>query len=168
MARRGDGIYLRGQTYSVRMILAIGMSLMLVLTLAPSAWAECAWLMWQQRVAVDGQGNIKQPWEPLRNQYDVIRAFQDQPACERAIAAVGLKAKDVLICLPDTVDPRRRKPERAMKSQAEQDRQALLDQLNGQAHLLDNQDPDLAALLNVKLSELGTWLVEHTQNRPKK
>jgi hypothetical protein len=41
MARRGDGIYLRGRTYSVRMILAIGMSLMLVLTLAPSEWASC-------------------------------------------------------------------------------------------------------------------------------
>jgi hypothetical protein len=143
-------------------------ALLAVLTLASSAWAECAWLMWQQRVAVDGQGNIKQPWEPLRNQYDVMSAFQDQPACERAIAAVGLKARDVLICLPDTVDPRRPKPEHAMKSQTQQERQALLDQLNGQARLLDNQDPDLASLLNVKLGELGVWLVERAQNRPKR
>jgi hypothetical protein len=142
-------------------------ALLAVLVLASSAGAECAWLMWQQRVAVDAQGNIKQPWEPLRNQYDVMSAFQDQHACQRAIAAAGLKAKDVLICLPDTVDPRRPKPERAMKSQTEQERQGLLDQLNGQARLLDNQDPDLASLLNVKLSELGVWLVERAQNTPK-
>ncbi len=142
-------------------------ALLAVLVLASSAWAECAWLMWQQRVAVDAQGNIKQPWEPLRNQYDVMSAFQDQRACQRAIAAAGLKAKDVLLCLPDTVDPRRPKPERAMKSQTEQERQGLLDQLNGQARVLDNQDPDLASLLNVKLSELGVWLVERAQNTPK-
>jgi hypothetical protein len=142
-------------------------ALLAVLALASSAWADCAWLMWQQRVAVDAQGNVKQPWQPLRNQYDVMSAFQDQRACERAIAAAGLKAKDVLICLPDTVDPRRPKPEHAMKSQTEQQRQALLDQLNGQARLLDNQDPDLASLLNVKLSELGVWLGERAQDRPK-
>ena len=94
--------------------MTILVALLAVLVLASSAWAECAWLMWQQRVAVDAQGNIKQPWEPLRNQYDVMSAFQDQRACQRAIAAAGLKAKDVLICLPDTVDPRRPKPERAM------------------------------------------------------
>ena len=141
-------------------------ALLAVLALVSSAWAECGWLMWQQRVATDAQGKIKQPWEPLRNQYDVMSAFQDERACERAIAAAGLKAKDVLICLPDSIDPRRPKPERAMKSQTEQERQVLLDQLDGQARRLDGQDPDLASLLNVKLSELGVWLVERTQNRP--
>ena len=79
----------------------------------------------------------------------------------------GAKAKEVLICLPDTIDPRRSKPERALKSQTEQERETLLGQLDGQARVLDGQDPDLASQLNVKLSELDVWLVERAQNRPK-
>src|SRR5262249_57701870 len=136
-AHKDSASYNEGDDMNARnATVPILVALLAVLALASSAWAECAWLMWQQRVAVDAHGKVKQPWEPLPNQYDLMSAFQDQRTCERAIAAAGLKAKDVLICLPDNVDPRRPKPEPAMKSHTEQERRTLLKTLHPPAPVL--------------------------------
>jgi hypothetical protein len=73
------------------------------------AHAECAWVLWQQLVAKDVHGKIKVPWEPLPGQYGVLHAYRDQAECDAVLArAAATKAQggDVLVCLPDTVDPR--------------------------------------------------------------
>src|SRR5437867_2558748 len=80
-----------------------------LLASATTAYAECAWVLWGQRVAGDSSGNPKEPYEPRSGRYDVLHAYPDQGACEAALAtaiAAKPKGKDLLVCLPDTVDPR--------------------------------------------------------------
>jgi len=80
-----------------------------LLTSVATAHAECVWVLSQQHVAIDGQGNIKLPVEPLYGRYSILRTFPNQSACEKAEAAASTtkpQFRDVLFCLPDTVAPR--------------------------------------------------------------
>jgi hypothetical protein len=93
----------------MRLRRASAIAALCVLASAATAYAECAWVLWQQLVAKDVRGKIKEPWEPLTGQYGVLRAYRDQAACEAVLArmtAAKPQGEDVLLCLPDTVDPR--------------------------------------------------------------
>jgi hypothetical protein len=77
--------------------------------LIATAHAECTWVLWQQHLATDGQGKVKLTVEPLYGRYNILRAYPNQSACEKAeSAAASTKPQfnDALFCLPDTVDPR--------------------------------------------------------------
>ena len=71
--------------------------------------AECVWVLWQQLVEPDSLRNPQEPYKPVSGQYGVLRAYRDQGECEAALAtmiAAKPKGKELLVCLPDTVDPR--------------------------------------------------------------
>jgi hypothetical protein len=92
----------------MRTIMGAGLAIVLLAS-ACTASAECAWVLWQQLVAQDQLGNVKKPYEPLAGQYGVMHAYRDQDGCEAALRG-SVKAKPegrgLLICLPDTIDPR--------------------------------------------------------------
>jgi len=84
-------------------------ALLLVLTLASSAWAECAWVLWSSSVlpfASDQRWSVVGAYSP---------ALGGESACLRR-ADVWNKAAEtdqskkllsmVYTCLPDTIDPR--------------------------------------------------------------
>jgi hypothetical protein len=50
-------------------------------------------------------------------------------------------------------------------SEIERERHGIFDHLNGQARLLERQDPALARELNVKLQRVVDWLVAKAQKR---
>jgi hypothetical protein len=107
MARRGDGIYQRG-----RLCIMLA-SLCALLSIARSASAECAWVLWQQDA--DNPPQTKGGWRDLES----CRAEIRRKVGTGASAAVS-KGDDWMIyqtadgqrhyvgwqCLPDTVDPR--------------------------------------------------------------
>jgi len=88
-------------------------ALLAVLTLAPSAWAGCAWVLWSQTTWwSQSAGEIAEAWK-------VVAAFPNEDACERGNLAVvdarkgsqrygprGEPLTEITSCLPDTVDPR--------------------------------------------------------------
>jgi hypothetical protein len=53
-----------------------------------------------------------------------------------------------------------------MPSEIENERQGIFNQLNGQARLLEKQNPALAKELNAKLREVVSWLVSKAQGGP--
>ena len=64
-------------------------SLLVALSLLVSsatASAECAWVLWQQHVATNAQGETKFPLEPGIGRYSVVRAYRDQAGCEAVVA----------------------------------------------------------------------------------
>ena len=82
-----------------------------VLATSPASGA-CAWLLWQQLAAADAQGEIRIPLQRMFGRYEILRAFQNQAACERARSdAVSTRPEvsNLVVCLPDTVDPRESK-----------------------------------------------------------
>lgn len=84
-------------------------ALLLLVIGTGTAYAECAWVLWQQLVAKDYSGQFKKPYEPLEGRYATMAAYPDQRTCEAALArAIAAKpeGQEVLVCLPDTVDPR--------------------------------------------------------------
>jgi hypothetical protein len=78
------------------------------LTLAPiQAWAECAWVLW---AGTSGAGPASEPYRSIvyfargghETRADCERDRQEQMKnLEQARAARG-----VMLCLPDTIDPR--------------------------------------------------------------
>ena len=101
-----------------------------LLTSAATAYAECAWVLWETRTAT---GPTKAGEEPIPigpTASDVVRAFANARECEEyllsyvPILAKGLRAMtfgghsivqgtasdgfrvNKYVCLPDTVDPR--------------------------------------------------------------
>ena len=78
------------RTLMVTMLVA----LFAALTLASSAWAECAWVLWGQ------VGRSPFSWE-------VIQSFTSKDACEGSRQVKVLREDFTRhLCLPDTVDPR--------------------------------------------------------------
>jgi len=73
--------------------------ILIMVTLASTAWAGCAWVLWGR------------PKNDPRRDWSVVDAFtstfsaRGKSACERA-AKETARAEIVWICLPDTVDPR--------------------------------------------------------------
>ena len=85
------------RAFTVTMLVVV----LVVLTLASSAWAGCAWVLWGR------------PKNDSRADWSVVDAFTStlkigasaKSACERA-AKDTARPEIVWICLPDTVDPR--------------------------------------------------------------
>jgi hypothetical protein len=75
MARRGDGIYLRSKTWWLRIIAAIGATVMLT----SSASAECAWVLWSYYQTKE-QGTF-------RHERAIVRAYDSKRDCEQAVGA---------------------------------------------------------------------------------
>jgi hypothetical protein len=78
--------------------------LLAVLTLASSAWAECAWVVWQnERLGPDGTGAVLiARWAPTQ-------AFETKRECTEFLNDIPRDVRErglVFLCLPDTVDPR--------------------------------------------------------------
>jgi len=102
VARRRNGICLRGKTWWPRMIAQIGMALMFVLTLASSASAECAWVVWEVNWSDETRTRYyTQAWQPRQG-------FTNAEACVKALVTLTeQEGKTALFrCFPDTVHPR--------------------------------------------------------------
>jgi hypothetical protein len=78
-------------------------SLLVVLTLASSAWAECAWVMCVVTAKSDPRfrGEVVRSWQPIRGT-DTLQN------CEELASEYQSKAaKNAMFsCFPDTMDPR--------------------------------------------------------------
>jgi len=81
----------------VAVLATILAALFAVLTLASSASAECAWVLWLRMEPERGLGN-----------YAVFRAFGNQRECEKYVRDVkgSEQSPATWLCLPDTMDPR--------------------------------------------------------------
>ena len=70
-----------------------------LLTSAAMAYAECAWVIWQNHLLPNGMIDIR-AWQPKQG-------FASPDHCLRAIEAFGKREPNFdYHCLPDTVDPR--------------------------------------------------------------
>jgi len=83
------------------------------LTLATSASAECAWILWKQ--TVDIAVAMAPPAERDVSKllvWETRAAYEKKQACDDALATEERRLREVgasspkLVCLPDTVDPR--------------------------------------------------------------
>ena len=130
MPRRGDGVYLRRKTCWLRIIAAIGATVMVV----SSAGAECAWVLWTRSVTPSVGSVASEKWQVVdarasesacrssaESQIQTILASSGQVfRHERLGKTMAVQtymsadsdpypvATDVtsFVCLPDTVDPR--------------------------------------------------------------
>ena len=81
-----------------------------LLTFAPSAFAECAWLLWVETTMASDQWSVASVPEPrfvrredCQRQADGLNSFELTVA--KMQGATG-NARDAFSCLPCTVDPR--------------------------------------------------------------
>jgi hypothetical protein len=100
MARRGDGIR------SIARSRVLGAVLGAAVALAPmQASAECAWVLWHRVLLADGGGVSDAPINAFatKQECNVNRQDTEQDISKKLDPAVS---KELLVCLPDTVDPR--------------------------------------------------------------
>jgi hypothetical protein len=81
-----------------------------VLTFAPmQAWAECAWVLWQEQTVTGSTGVIQATrWSPIGGSSGIGpcgKALPPDSREPRADATPGELVKQYR-CLPDTIDPR--------------------------------------------------------------
>ena len=88
-----------------------------LLTLAATAYAECAWVLWRHTAA--GPEGLSQV---MTEDWDPMRAVESREACQRMVVRLapsgsvreyktlpgGVRGemRTILYCFPDTVDPR--------------------------------------------------------------
>jgi hypothetical protein len=99
--RRGEGLYQRGKTWRGA-VLAF-----LLVALPAAAWADCAWVLWNEVHTRARQWSIDSgpkvaflTREECEQQLQTRRQFLSKadPAADKGMS--------FLVCLPDTVDPR--------------------------------------------------------------
>jgi len=121
-AEGGHGMNAR--TFSITILAAV----LALLTLASSAWAECAWVLWQQSL----EAGLSDPKPQLRGVI-VLSAHESRKGCDDAMekeietgvkiggrrlptgvmvvkpSDTGARDRSLIVtfrCLPDTIDPR--------------------------------------------------------------
>jgi hypothetical protein len=77
----------------------VALAFSISLALATLAWAECAWVLWQQTRTFG---------PPARDNWDIREVFETKEACERAKGATSSYGSTGIrdTCYPDTIDPR--------------------------------------------------------------
>jgi hypothetical protein len=110
--RRGDAIYLRSKTWSLRIIAAIGTTVMLV----SPAWAASAWVRWLndpvptdswfRENAFDTRRDCVRTLDVEQQGYEKIH-YKVQRENDTALVVFRFTGTAFLLrCLPDTIDPR--------------------------------------------------------------
>jgi hypothetical protein len=83
-----------------------------LLTSAASAYAECAWVLWDQRVSTHPKVPVEGMWTTVeaykqKDECDTkASVLNNEPAFASRRGALGELYLDRFSCLPDTVDPR--------------------------------------------------------------
>jgi hypothetical protein len=93
---------MNARTFAVTMIAA----LLAVLTLASSAWAECAWVLWSTLMKRSTLFEHTEPANAFKTKAECDRAYARVDAQEEQRRKTDEDTKHFYICLPDTVDPR--------------------------------------------------------------
>lgn len=94
------------------MIRTVLVALVLVVVLAGSASAECAWVLWAKIMILAQSGESLETWHPS-DSFNTRADCAESERLTRTKTETGLRTTDlgtkhltVLVCLPDTVDPR--------------------------------------------------------------
>jgi len=104
---------LMAETCARKRIAAPVTALLLVLTLASSASAECAWVLWQNLETITQREGSRIQWE--RSPFLPESAYSSRVECAKALGAIAENwsedpkvgdSRNAYRCLPDTVDPR--------------------------------------------------------------